>query len=119
MQFEYMYTMSAQDSVEIEDIGNFCISVVNDFYQEWIMICCTTYGITKYIQAVPFRIYLYELDDKVTYTFQRMEYKQNKLCNIIDKFINDPHNIASQVKIISDSDAKNEIKDMVKKVYEQ
>ena len=49
MQFEYMYTMSAQDSVEIEDVGNFCISVVNDVYQEWIMICCTTYGISKLI----------------------------------------------------------------------
>lgn len=119
MQFEYMYTMSAQDSIEIEDIGNFCISVTNSVYQEWIMICSTTYGITKYMQAGPFRIDFDELDDRVTYIFQRMDYNQNKLCGIIDKFINDPHKMASQVKIISDSDAKNEIKDMVKKVYEQ
>lgn len=119
MQFDYMYTMTAEDSIEIEDIGNFCLSVTNDLYLEWIMMCTTTYGITTYLQAGPFRIDFDELDDRVVYVFQRMEYNQGKLCKLIDSFINDDKKRVTQVSLISEDKAKSSIKDLVRGLYEQ
>lgn len=113
MQFDYMYTMTAEDSVEIEDVGNFCLSVINDVYREWIMICSTEFGITKWLQAGPFRIDFDELDDRVMYTYQQMEYNQTKMCRIIDSFINDPKKTTTQVTVLEESEAKSRIKDLV------
>lgn len=113
MQFNYMYVQESMGSVEIDDIGNFCISVTNDFYKEWLMIVTTMYGITEVIQYGPLNIDFDELDSKVTYTYQRFDYSESKICKMVDYYINDNSKMTTQVTVIDFEDARNKIKSMV------
>ena len=114
MQINYMYTFTSNDSIEIEDVGNFNLSISNDMYSEWIMICSTLYGITTCFQAGPFIPDFDNITDKVTYSFQRFEYNQNKIYKMIDNFINDSKKLITRAEIIDKDEAKIRIKDLTK-----
>lgn len=113
MQFEYLYTMQATGNIDIENIGDFAISVTNDMCKEWLMIVRTEYGICQIIQYGPLLIDFDELPENVNYNYQRMEYNEGKLVRMIDKFINDPSKLATQVTEISIDDATNRIVNMI------
>ena len=113
MQFEYLYTMQATGNIDIENIGDFAISVTNDMCKEWLMIVRTEYGICQIIQYGPLLIDFDELPENVNYNYQRMEYNEGKLVRMIDKFINDPSKLATQVTEINIDDATNKIVNMI------
>lgn len=116
MQFEYLYTTQATGFIDIEDIGNVCISAVNTFlFQEYILIVRTEYGKTKVIQYGPKFI-----DDDntvvpsfVSCTYVEFDFNSGKIKGIIDKFLNNPKNGISQVTEIDLEDASRQIRNLV------
>lgn len=51
MTFEYQIRTVADDSIEVEDVGNVCIDAYNDLGQEWMLIIHTYLGWTSVIQV--------------------------------------------------------------------
>jgi hypothetical protein len=113
MQFEYLYTTQAMGTIDIENIGEVCISGVNAFIaQEYILIIKTEEGKSKIIQYGPRFIDLEIAPVNVSYTYNEIDYNQRKLITIIDKFINNPKFGISQVQLIELEEAVDRIKDL-------
>ena len=114
MQFDYLYTAQATGSIDIENIGEVCISAINTFMlQEYILIIHTEEGVSKIIQYGPKYIELEAAPTSVKYTYDEITFNQSKLINIIDRFINNPKFGISQVNIIELEEAVDKIKDLV------
>lgn len=119
MQFEYLYVTQAVGTIEIEDIGNFAILITNDTYLEWLMCVKTKYGVTEIITYGPLQVDMDELPCKVNYCYQRLNYNECKLKNIINKYINDSFKQVTQVSIIDIQNVKSKIKDLVGYVWQE
>lgn len=112
MEFKYLYEMQAIGSIDIEDIGNVCLSLTNNLYREYIIIVKTECGMTKIIQYGPRQIDMQLPCPSITYTYQEFEFNQNKISKIIDKALNGS-SLCSQATIISIDEAKERIKNLV------
>jgi len=105
-RFDYLYEMVAQDCLEVEDIGNTCIHILNDLGYEWYMIIETELGDCCTKIFGPFHC---DIKDHFTrgfkYEFSSFDYKESQLCNLIDKFINDPRKMITQAIICDKEEA--------------
>lgn len=117
MQFDYLYTMQAQGTIEIEDIGNFALSITNDLYNEYIIIVKTTYGVSEIIQFGPHKIDFEQLEDRVNYNYIRTDYNESRLSKIIDNYINDPKKMVTQVSLITFEEARKRIINLVDVIF--
>lgn len=108
--FQYYYTTQAIGNFDIENIGEFALSCVNDKYYEYLLIVNTTEGRTKIIQYGP-QLIDNETDENCcrSYTYTIIDFDQHKLENIVDKFVNDVRKGITQVNIISTEDALHSI----------
>ena len=111
MQFEYLQTITAQESIDISDIGNCQIQCFTPYGETKVLIIRTIDGITEIIEFGYVNIDVKELPDFVNYTYNRMEFSQSKISKIITKFINDKQ--VSQVLEVTFTEAKNVIKNLV------
>lgn len=104
--FEYLYTIQAQDTLEVEDVGNTCIHVLNDIGHEWYMVIDTELGETRIKTFGPFNV---DIDKYFSYGFNfnytSMDYKESRICNMIDKFINDNKKLITQAMICDPEEA--------------
>lgn len=104
--FEYLYTIKAEDSIEVEDVGNCCLKVLNDTGYEWFLIIDTKLGDCFIRTFGPFNV---DIENHFIhgfkFDFSKIEYRESRLCNIIDKFINDPKKFVSQVFICEPEEA--------------
>lgn len=112
MKFEYCYTTQATADIEIEDIGTFALCATTMF-EEYYLIVQTTYGITKVIQYGPKQIDLNELPPRVFYSYNKFDYSQQKICKIIDDFINNEKRDIIQVNLLDIEECKSKIKNLV------
>lgn len=94
---DYLYQLQAQDSLDIEDIGNTCIHILNDAGYEWYLIIETELGETRLKNFGPFCI------DKpdwfirgFNYNYFVIDYKEQRIISIIDNFINDNKKLITQ-----------------------
>lgn len=113
MQFEYLYQISAMGNIDIEDIGNVCLSATNTLYQEYILIIFTEQGKSKIISYGPRFVDLKIAPSSVSYTYNEIDFKQSKLIRVIEQFLNNPKHMISQVQEITLEEAKDKIKDLV------
>ena len=111
MQFEYLQQITAQESIDIDDIGNTAIQCWSNYGETKVLIIKTMDGITEIIEFGPVNTDINELPDRVIYNYQRFEFNQGKIIKIINKFINDE--IVSQVREVTFIEAKNVIKNLV------
>ena len=111
MQFEYLQQITAQESIDINDIGNTCIQCFTAYGETKVLIIKTVDGITEVIDYGYINVDVEELPDTVSYNYNRFQFNQQKLIKIINKFINDREII--QVLEISFEEAKNVIKNLV------
>lgn len=96
-KFEYLYTVTAQDSLELDDIGNTCIHILNDLGYEWYMIITTELGDTDIKTFGPFHVDMTNyFNNGFNFNLSRISYKESKICSIIDNFLNDPKKNISQ-----------------------
>lgn len=108
--FEYLYTVKAEDNLDIEDIGNTCIACYNDLGYVWFLIIETTLGRTEIKQFGPFHVDFDIFSYGFNFNYQVMDYKESKICNIIDKFLNDNHKVITQAEIFDKQVAYQKLK---------
>ena len=101
---DYFYVREHQDSVTIDNEGDFILRVYNDDGDTWYLYAHTSLGWTTVIQ-----IGSYDLNGNINeynFTFQRfvMEFDVRKIKNIVDKFINDNRKCVTQAEIIEDNE---------------
>lgn len=111
MQFKYMYIAEAQGFIDIEDLGNFVLSVTNDLFQEYVMVAVTIYGITEIIEYGPIKIDSDESSNSIFYSYRKFDYSEYNIKKIIDKLLNDERKRITQVTLIDFEEARNKIKD--------
>lgn len=111
MQFKYMYIAEAQGFIDIEDLGNFALSVTNDLFQEYVMVAVTIYGITEIIEYGPIKIDSDESSNSIFYSYRKFDYSEYNIKKIIDKLLNDERKRITQVTLIDFEEARNKIKD--------
>lgn len=112
--FEYLYTLTATGFFEIEDIGNFAISCTNNIYNEYLLVVQTTYGRTQVLQYGPRKIDMDEPNLSMLCTYSEFDFSESKIESLVDKFVNDPKKIISQVTIISQEEAIARMKDLTR-----
>lgn len=96
MNFPYFYASQNLDSIDIENIGNVCLEARNDLGLVWYLSIKTILGWSLIETWGPI---LYEeyMDYHYKYTCDYEEYNDSRLPRKIDKFINDPKKIITQV----------------------
>lgn len=104
--FEYLYTVKANDSIDVEDIGNTCIHVLNDSGYEWYMIIESELGYTYTKTFGPFHVDMPNyFSDGYSFYFSKSDYKESRICGAIDRFINDPKKCISQAMVCDKEEA--------------
>lgn len=101
--FNYFYTTMAEDCLDVEDIGNVCIQASNDAGQNWILLIKTRLGFSYILEYGPF--YYTKITEYLNHTFQRIEYSEYKLEKKIDKFLNEPRRLITQVQFKDEDEA--------------
>ena len=113
MQFKYLYEVQATGFIDIENIGEICLSAINTiFHQEYILIIHTELGKSKILQYGPIFIDEDIPLSNVSAYYSEIDYSSSKLEKIIDKFINNPKYLVSQVTEIDLETAKSKIKNL-------
>lgn len=107
--FDYIYTVQAEDSLEIEDIGNTCIHILNAMGYEWFMIIKTDLGDTLVKTFGPFHVDLNDYFKGFNFNFSKFDYKESRICTIIDNFINDPKKNIIQAMECDPEEAYNKL----------
>ena len=117
MQFKYLYEMQATGVLDIEDIGNVCLSLTNDLYREYIIIIKTEYGLTKVLQYGPIQIDSEHPCPSINYTYQELQFNERKLSTIVEKALNG-YTLCSQATVIELDEALERIKDLKEYMYD-
>ncbi len=112
MNFNYLYKEEAHAQLDIENIGNFCLSLTNDLYKEYILIVQTDLGRTKIIQYGPINVDMDTPCQSIKFTYDEIDYNQNKICTIIDKALNGP-SLITQATVMELEDVIPRIRNMV------
>ena len=113
MQFDYLYQMQPTGALEVDDIGNCCVSATTATYTEYILIIKTEGGRTKIIQYGPRYIDVDTvLPSEVSYTYSEFDFNEGKIRRIIDTWLNSK-TLAQQAVLITIEEAKERIKDLV------
>ena len=95
---EYLPQESFLASVEIEDIGNVSLVLYNDTGFEWYLVTTTSLGWTKVYMFGPLLPDVNILAIKsFNFSYCEIEYRESKLINMIEKFIQDPRKNITQV----------------------
>lgn len=113
MNFEYLATIKKESSIEIPDIGKFVIDAYNDLGFNYILIVKTTEGMTEVIEYGPILSDIQLLPAKVLYSYERFDFKEGKIINLTNKFLNDGYKQITQAFEISFEEAKDKIRSMV------
>lgn len=95
--FEYALISSPLDEIEIEDIGQCHLKVINDIDDEWYLSIQTILGDTYIKSFGPFNNNSSRFQKGFKFEFYRIDYRESKIINIIDRFINDPKKQITQV----------------------
>ncbi len=110
---DYLPQESYLASVEIEDIGNVALVMFNDMGQQWYLLTTTSLGWTKTYMFGPL---LPDIDTLViksfSFNYSEIEYKESKLLNMIERFIQDPKKCITQVFEIQKQDVLERFKDL-------
>lgn len=114
MQFKYLYEIQATGFIDIENLGEICLSAINTLlHQEYILIIHTELGKSKILQYGPIFI---DMEDtplsNISVNYSEIDYNSSKLEKIIDRFINNPKYLVSQVVEIDLETAKSKIRNL-------
>ena len=115
MNFPYLFVKQNLDSIEIENIGNFSIQLNNDLGETWYIVIYTTLGWTTVHTFGPLSLEDNTLLYNFQYNYEYQEYNDQKLVKKIDKFINDPKKVITQIFFVD----KDETLERLKHLHER
>lgn len=106
MNFPYLYVQQNLDSIDIENIGNVSLQLNNDLGDCWFLIIKTSLGWTTIHEFGPLNASnTEELGYHFQYKYDKQEYNDTKLIKRIDKFMNDPKKMITQIFFIDGDEA--------------
>lgn len=112
MNFPYLYTQQNLDSINIEDIGNVALQANNDSCECWYLTISTNLGWTKIQSFGPVNLEGDILPYHFQYNYDYIEYNDVKLIKRIDKFINDPKRLITQIFFTSEEEVIRKLKNL-------
>ena len=94
----YLPESSFLASVEVDDVGEVALILYNDVGQEWYLLHTTHFGWTKTYTFGP----LLPDDDTLrlksfSFQYSEIEYSESKLVKNLERFIQDPKKMITQV----------------------
>ena len=104
-EFNYFFTSSPNNSVLVDNIGNVVLLLNNDAAYEWFLRVNTDHGNTTIKTFGPIRMDFEGEDrfvDNYNFSVVKFPYNEKKIISYIDKYINDPKKIITQVQEISE-----------------
>lgn len=110
MTFEYLQRVTVDAELDIENIGDCIIRGRSDLGEEQYLITRTEQGFTEIIDYGPVDPSIDLLPFGVTLHYSRFEYNQNKICKIIDRFLNDPKRFITQAEVVTLDDIADNIR---------
>lgn len=105
--YEYFFVEQAVGSLDVDDIGNCCISANNDLCEFYYLIVKTDYGVTKIIEYGPYVDMM--TPSFQTCSFQQFQYSEQKIDKIIAKFLNNPKRNITQAMIVEFEDIEDKL----------
>ena len=112
MTFEYFFVAKCNGELEIDDISNCAIVARNDIGNEYYLLIKTIYGETTILEYGPAQPDFMNIPDYVNINYRKFSFDQNKISSIIEKFINNPRNIITQVTLESTNYILDNIKNL-------
>ena len=109
MNFSYLFVEQSQDSIDIENIGQVCLSVFNDEGAEYYLKIKTEYGWSKILQFGPIKSDFKELESGLYLSYSNIEYNEKRLYKIIDDFLNNDKRKVTQAFEISEDDFEEKL----------
>lgn len=104
MLFEYSATRTFNETIDLVDIGNTAIRCIAGIY-DYYMIIKTVYGKTSILTFGPTNPDFEELAEDFSVSYKKMDYKENKICKEITKYINNPYSEIERVEEIPEFEA--------------
>lgn len=111
---DYNYAQVAISNIEIDDISNICLRAINSSNYEWYLLITTDLGITQIKEFGPCLIDSALTLNNFTYRYNEMDYIEGKICNRLDKFIQDPKRAITEVEVIDLDEFKNKLNEQIK-----
>jgi hypothetical protein len=111
--FEFDNEFVPQNSIEIEETGNFALEAINEeegFY--FYLLIKTSLGTTTAVSYGPVVPDFTRIADGYKAELVRFSYKEEKLNKFISKWLNDREKHITAAKIINQEDAMNEFRDL-------
>lgn len=102
-QFNFNGTMSFEDSIIVEDLGNTCLEAVDELNYCYYFITRTKLGTTTCVEFGPIDLEDDLLPDETNIHFERFEFSNNAIIKKIGKFLMSKKNMlvkSKKVKII-------------------
>jgi hypothetical protein len=114
MTFEYLKVEQHLDCIDIEDLGNFCLNVLNDSGEEWYMRAKCDLGWVTIDQYGPLLADIDNLQYYFTYSYMKFEYSEKKLYKIVKDFLNNDKRNITQAFLIEEEDFENRLGGLVR-----
>jgi len=95
--FNYFYTMQPNDSFFVDDISNFTLNLLNDSGQEWYIDVDTELGNTRIRKFGPLMVDSDKLLFEFKYEYNELQFVEQKIINIVDRFINNEKSSITQI----------------------
>ena len=111
---DYNYAQVAISNIEIDDISNICLRATNDSNYEWYLSITTDFGITQIKEFGPCLVDSPLILNNFTYRYNEMDYIEGKICNRLDKFIQDSKRTITKVEVVDLDDFKNKLNEQIK-----
>ena len=105
MIFEYSIQKIFTQSIDVVDIGNMAISCTNKENASWYLITKTIMGKTSILTFGPIVPDLPILLDGFKVEYEKIDYKEPKICSKVDKFINDNKKEVETIEEITEYEA--------------
>lgn len=111
--FDYDKELIAHSSIDVDDIGNCSLLGYNDSYFEYGLIVKTSMGKTQVFSFGPFVPDVEILPDEVNCNYQKIDYNEKKIINIINMWLNDKKKKLTQVRSVELQECINSYKNII------
>lgn len=90
MRFEYLFSRTALDNIEIETIGNCALECFTDKGEVYYLIIKTDLGMTKFYTQGPTFVDIDMLPSRVNINYSMFTYSESRIIKAIEKFLANP-----------------------------
>ena len=108
--FEYLKTVSAMDSFLIDDISEFCIECNNDTADCYYLRVGSSLGECELFKFGPLNIDDNTLEKEFFIDKQIINYSEPKIISYVDKLINNPKLVITQIREIDNEEFEEKLK---------